>query len=132
MRAIFSALALLLIAASSSHAQFIYRGYQVAPSPFPGNYNLSRSFVSPYGYRSTVNTGVYPTPFGYNSYYTYDTRVRPFYMGPYHSVIFDPFTRTYRYTTGTTSTPNYSYQYVNPVPYVNPYVSPYPYAAYPY
>jgi hypothetical protein len=35
--------------------------------------------------------------------------VRPYVMAPYHSVYFDPFANTYRYSTGYLNTPSYYY-----------------------
>src|SRR5207248_559089 len=101
----------LACAASVSEAQFIYRGYGVVPSPYPGNYGFSTYYASPFGYRSMYSAGTYPTPFGYQSYYQYDNRVQPYYTGPYHSVIFDPVANTYRYGPGYANTPNYVYSY---------------------
>ena len=119
----------LTFAAGEAQAQrFYYRNTYGGPTPFPGNYNYSVYYNGPYSYQS-ASTGVYPTFYGYNSYYTTTTSIRPVYMGPYVSVIWDPTTLTYRYGGGYTNTPNYSY-YVGPNPYpLNPYL-PYPYLPY--
>ena len=90
--------------------RFVYRNTYVAPTPIPGNYSFSASYGNPYGSQAVVTSGVYPTPYGgYNAYYSATTAVRPAYMGPYASVIWDPAALTYRYTSGYANTPNYSY-----------------------
>jgi hypothetical protein len=90
--------------------RFVYRNSYVTPTPFPGNYSYSAYYGNPYGSQAVVTTGVYPAPYGgYNAYYSTTTAVRPVYMGPYVSVIWDPVTLSYRYTSGYTNTPNYSY-----------------------
>jgi hypothetical protein len=98
-------------ASSEAQAQrFVYRNTVVVPSPYPGNYNYSAFYTNPYGYQAAVTTGVTPTPYGgYNAYTTTTTTVRPVYMSPYVSVIWDPTTLSYRYTTGYANTTNFSY-----------------------
>jgi hypothetical protein len=119
---------LLSVTASPANAQrFIYRNTYVVPTLYPGNYNYSAYYNSPYGYQAVVNTGVYPTPYGgSNAYYSTATAVRPVYMGPFVSAIWDPTASTYRYTTGYANTANYNY-YIPPT-YYNPYLGFNPYS----
>ena len=87
-------------------------GYVV--NPYVPAYRGYAAYASPYGYRTFSNYGVYPGPFGYNSYYNTGTVARPYVNGPFHSVYWDPFANTYRYTTGYLNTPVYSYGAYNP------------------
>lgn len=90
-----------LFAESASAAPFVYGGV-----PYRYNYG---TYVTPYGgYRSFSN---YSTPFGYQSYYRYNTPVVPYrnvYTGPYHSINVNP--------TGAFYGPGYSNSF-----YGNPY-----------
>src|SRR4051794_32614749 len=109
---VFGVLAGLVLACTASVSQaqgFVYRNYAVVPTPYPGNFSYYNYNTSPYGYQSFYSTGVYPTPFGYNAYQYNNTFIRPYYAGPYHSIIFDPAANTYRYAPGYASTPNYYY-----------------------
>ena len=105
-----------------SEAQYrIYdRHYGSVPMPYysgPPVFN-STGVVTPYGYRAYSNTGIYPGPFGYNAYYSYGTTISPYVARPYHSIYWDPFSNSYRYTSGALNTPNYYYSYsAYPFPY---------------
>ena len=92
--------------------------YLCRPTPYVGNFRNTVTYTAPYN-AGSVTTGVYPTPYGYNAYSTTTTVIQPVYSGPYHSIIWDPTTLTYKYVGGTTNTPNYNYSI--PSPY-NPYL----------
>ena len=100
---------------SSAHAQFGYSsyGYWVTPTPYyvPGPVSYYSTYGSPTGYRSAYATGVYPTPWGSNTYSAYRTQIRPVYSSPVHSIYFDPFANMYRFGPGYRNTPSYSYRY---------------------
>jgi hypothetical protein len=109
---------MLVATASQAQAQrFVYRNTYVVPTPYAGNFRNTTTYTAPYNYGS-VSTGIYSTPFGYNAYYSTTTAIQPVYSGPYHSIIWDPTTLTYRYVGGTANTPSYSYTIPNPyLPY---------------
>lgn len=105
--------------ASQAHAQrFVYRNTYVTPTPFVGNFRNTVTYTAPYN-AASVSTGIYPTPFGYSAYTTTTTTIQPVYSGPYHSIIWDPTTLTYRYVGGYANTPSYNYSIGNPY---NPYL----------
>jgi hypothetical protein len=80
-------------------------------SPYPVPYG-GASYVSPYGYSSYYNYGAYPVPYyGYQPYYNSGTYIRPYVMAPYHSIYFDPFANTYRYSSGYLNSPRYNYYF---------------------
>jgi hypothetical protein len=114
---------------SESRAQYplgyYSSGYGVSPYVYPPAYRAYSSYVSPYGYRAFSNVTAYPGPFGYNTAYNTGTFVRPYVSGPLHSVYWDPFGNTYRYTSGYLNTPTYLYGGYGVNPYANPYVYPY-------
>ena len=118
--ALIAGLTLSILPGKSSADWRLYnRGYYVTPAPYyygPPVYT-SNTFVSPYGYRSYSNSGIVPGPFGYNAVHSYGTSVRPVVTGPFHSIYWDPLSNTYRYTSGYTNTPNYSYYSAYPYPY---------------
>jgi len=117
---------------SESRAQplgFYSSGYRYGVNPYvPPTYRAYSSFASPYGYRTFSSYTAYPTPFGYNTAYNTGTAVRPYVSGPFHSVYFDPFANTYRYTSGYLNTPTVAYGAygLNPyLPFANTYTSGY-------
>ncbi len=118
---LFTCLAGLLLATAVSEVQaqrFVYRNTYVTPTPYAGNFRNTVTYAAPYN-AGSVSTGIYPTPFGYNAYSTTTTVIQPVYSGPYHSIIWDPTTLTYKYVSGSTNTPSYNYNI--PSPY-NPYL----------
>ncbi len=87
-----------------------YQGGTVV-SPFGPTVSGFNSFQSPYGYRTFNNYSYSQTPWGWSGYQSQGTYVRPYSVGPVHSVYWDPFANTYRYGTGRLNTPSfYSYQ----------------------
>jgi hypothetical protein len=116
----------LVLCAGESQAQYpsgLYsRGYWTAPTPYypgPPVYGYS-AFASPYGYQTYSSYKVLPGPFGYNATYSTGTSVQPYVNSPYHSIYWDPFANSYRYSSGYLNTPSYYY------------FSGYPYYPYPY
>jgi hypothetical protein len=116
--------------ASEAHAQrFNNRDPRVVSTPIRGINNFSPTYVSPY--QLNVVPGVYPNLYGgynpyntyqpaiipgaypslYNPFYTAATALRPVYLGPYYSIVWDPIANTYRYGSGYLNTPNYGYPY---------------------
>ena len=110
-----TAMGLTAAAPSTADAQgYWYGNTRVVPyvTPFPAPpTNFYRSYVSPWGYQSYYNYGTYPTPWGFNTYQREIVRHRPIYSGPAHSVYWDPWANTYRYSTGIYNSPSYSYRY---------------------
>ena len=105
----------VLATASESQAQFrpgfVYRNYYSSPMPYYYSPPMVNSFVysSPYGYQSYYSSGVIPTWYGSTVYSTSGTNIRPFVMAPFHSVYWDPYANTYRYSGGYLNSPSYSY-----------------------
>ena len=104
----------LLAVAGESQAQYrtiFSRNVVVAPAPYYYGPPLAGSTVysSPYGYQTYSNYAISPGPYGY-AYSSSGTSIRPYYSGPYHSIYWDPFANTYRYTGGYLNTPSYYYR----------------------
>ena len=99
-------------AAADVHAQrFVYRNVYVVPAPYTPK--PSPVYYGP-GFQTAITTGLTPSVSGgYDAYYTTSTTIRPMIATPYVSVVWDPATLTYRYTTGTSNTPIYANQLPN-------------------
>jgi hypothetical protein len=82
-----------------------YVGNFYTPMPAVTNYS---TFTSPYGWRSFSSVSAVPGPFGYNTVYNTGTFVRPYVVGPMHSVYWNPYLNTYQYGTGALNTPVYT------------------------
>jgi len=115
MRYLLAAILGVAVLAPPASAQFrprLYsRSYSVMPAPYyygPPVYAYS-AYVNPYGYRSYSAYGVAPGLYGPTAFQSAGTSVSPYAAGPYHSVYWDPFSNTYRYTSGYLDTPTYSY-----------------------
>lgn len=109
---ILAALALPLFAVEGQAQVIGAYQTQVEPVPYyfgPPVYGQS-TFTSPYGYRTFSNYGIQYGYYGPQAYRATGTAVRPYSVGPFHSVYFDPFANTYRYTTGYGNTPTYRYR----------------------
>ncbi len=76
--------------------------FAIGPTTSGFNY-----YSSPYGYKTFNSYNYTPTPWGWSGYQTQGTIVRPIVNAPYHSVYWDPFANTYRYSTGYRNTPNF-------------------------
>jgi hypothetical protein len=103
----------LCLAPSLASAQYFSYGGWTTPTPYfvPRPFSHTTTFTSPYGYRSAYTTGVYPTPYGSNTFWYQRSQIRPLYTGPYHSIYVDPFTMSYRYGTGFRNTPRYDWRF---------------------
>ncbi|MBM4067755.1 MAG: hypothetical protein FJ271_02245 [Planctomycetes bacterium] len=110
-----AAVLLLGVAAERICAQyplgFYSSGFAVNPYVMPPAFSTFSGYASPYGYRSYFNASAYPGPWGYNTYYNYGTFARPFVSGPFHSVVYNPFTLGYRYMPGYLNAPVFFYGY---------------------
>ena len=127
MIALLAAGASALVFAGESHAQVRTSVFKPVPG-FPGR----PAYVSPYLGTPYYNSNTIVTPFGVTTLNTLGTTAQPVYSGPYHSIYFDQFANTYRYTSGYLNTPNVSSSLsISPLLYQSPYIAN-PYLSNPY
>lgn len=120
---LFASAAAVFFTWNEAGAQFYPPGsyssaYWTRVYPYPAVYGYA-AFRSPFGYQTGARYVSYPTFYGPATYYQTRTRIQPYYVGPYHSIYFQPFQNAYRYVPGYWNMPA-----VESFTWTNPYYGP--------